>query len=726
MWPEYIAVAFIVVVSAAVSAAHAADDLNSHSNLANDLLDAVYPYYRFEGVTQHEAEALFGSAIAAVYYPMTGEVRLLADDDLQTANQWLEQEFKGGVRGPSEKVRPYGVELLSKLRSRAQMSLRGFLHPGGTAPDVGIQITNEPYLAKTPTFIDTSGQEMATENPRRASPVSVAKDYLYYYEEFEGDVWDRWSRTDNNGGQYTWGVRSCDSYWGSYSADAARGGSQGALLGCEDAYPDSVEMYMYIEQCQTVLPAWKAYLELQFKSSIDMDGDDLFGVYMGPSFSESTGWNFWGNWSEWFTLVFNLRQWYWYGDLGENECNTLVLGFESDAIASRGYGARVDDIYVYYGDTVGSYECAISADPETGSSPLTVAFRAISDIYMPEFYWRFGDGATSDERDPVHVYADAGDYPVSLRVTDTYGTYCYATTEIGVSQGSCTYSISPTSISVGATGGTGSTSVTAPAGCSWSANTSQSWIHITSGSTGSGNGTVSFSVDGNGGTTSRSGTIQVAGKTFTVNQDGVVLCSLSISPTSRSFGSAGGDGTISVATTSGCSWVVTTNVSWISITGGGSGSGNGMVYYNVSSNPSSSYRTGTISIGAETFTVSQSGAGGPCVATSTAMCLSNNRFQVSARWETQQGDSGDAQVVKLTNDTGYLWFFNESNVEVVLKVLNGCGLNNNYWVFAGGLTNVWVELSVVDTTTGQFWTRVNPQQTAFQPIQDTSAFATCN
>jgi hypothetical protein len=64
-------------------------------------------------------------------------------------------------------------------------------------------------------------------------------------------------------------------------------------------------------------------------------------------------------------------------------------------------------------------------------------------------------------------------------------------------------------------------------------------------------------------------------------------------------------------------------------------------------------------------------------------------------------------------------------VEAVTKVLNGCPLNNRYWVFAGGLTNVRTVISVTDTQTGATKSYINPQGVAFQPIQDTSAFATC-
>ncbi len=114
-----------------------------------------------------------------------------------------------------------------------------------------------------------------------------------------------------------------------------------------------------------------------------------------------------------------------------------------------------------------------------------------------------------------------------------------------------------------------------------------------------------------------------------------------------------------------------------------------------------------------------------CTPTATALCLNGGRFRIEATYETTSGASGSAQVVKLTDETGYLWFFSATNVEAVVKVLNACGLNNRFWVFAGGLTNVRTVITVTDTKTGAVKTYVNPQVKAFQPIQDTSAFATC-
>jgi hypothetical protein len=115
----------------------------------------------------------------------------------------------------------------------------------------------------------------------------------------------------------------------------------------------------------------------------------------------------------------------------------------------------------------------------------------------------------------------------------------------------------------------------------------------------------------------------------------------------------------------------------------------------------------------------------PCVVAATRLCLNNGRFSVTATWRTGTGASGVGQAVAMTADTGYFWFFNSANVEAVVKVLNGCGVNNRYWFFAGGLTDVGVTFTVQDSQTGATRTYTNPLGSAFQPIQDTSALVSC-
>jgi hypothetical protein len=98
---------------------------------------------------------------------------------------------------------------------------------------------------------------------------------------------------------------------------------------------------------------------------------------------------------------------------------------------------------------------------------------------------------------------------------------------------------------------------------------------------------------------------------------------------------------------------------------------------------------------------------------------------VQAIFATPAGQTGEGQAVSETSDTGMFWFFSENNLEVIVKVVNGCVFNQRYWVFLSGLTNVAVTVRVTDTQTGILHSYTNPQNVAFQPIQDTAAFATC-
>ncbi len=111
---------------------------------------------------------------------------------------------------------------------------------------------------------------------------------------------------------------------------------------------------------------------------------------------------------------------------------------------------------------------------------------------------------------------------------------------------------------------------------------------------------------------------------------------------------------------------------------------------------------------------------------SEPILLRNGRFRVTAEFVTAPGATPlPTQGALLTDDTGYLWFFNQSNVEVLIKVVDGCALNDRFWVFAAGLTDVEMRITVEDTKTGASKVYENPRGTAFRPVQDTSTFGGC-
>ena len=105
-----------------------------------------------------------------------------------------------------------------------------------------------------------------------------------------------------------------------------------------------------------------------------------------------------------------------------------------------------------------------------------------------------------------------------------------------------------------------------------------------------------------------------------------------------------------------------------------------------------------------------------------ALCLEEGRFQVRVAWQkTPSGPSYSAAAVPLTRDTGYFWFFDEANVELVVKVLDGTAVNGHHWVFYGALSDVQYTITVTDTQTGATQTYENPQGT-LASVADTAAF----
>jgi len=186
-----------------------------------------------------------------------------------------------------------------------------------------------------------------------------------------------------------------------------------------------------------------------------------------------------------------------------------------------------------------------------------------------------------------------------------FGWYSIAYT--GYSQDPCTYSLSSNSASATYSGGNATVGVTSTTGCAWPAVSNVSWITIVSGAKGTGNGTVTYSVAANNTTAQRVGTLTIAGQTFTVTQAAASCSNASISPTSASPRYRGGNAKTSVTSPAGCPWTAVSNASWIIVTSGGSGSGNGTVKYSVSVNNAKTSRTGTLIIAGKTFTVTQAG-----------------------------------------------------------------------------------------------------------------------
>ncbi|MEM6701590.1 MAG: hypothetical protein AAF690_02735, partial [Acidobacteriota bacterium] len=100
-----------------------------------------------------------------------------------------------------------------------------------------------------------------------------------------------------------------------------------------------------------------------------------------------------------------------------------------------------------------------------------------------------------------------------------------------------------------------------------------------------------------------------------------------------------------------------------------------------------------------------------CAAGPQSLCLQQNRFAVEVDWQVGQGQSatvGRGRAVGRTEASGTFWFFDPSNVELVVKVLDGRGVNRRHWVFWGAVTDVAYTLRITDTVTGAVREYSNP------------------
>lgn len=113
-----------------------------------------------------------------------------------------------------------------------------------------------------------------------------------------------------------------------------------------------------------------------------------------------------------------------------------------------------------------------------------------------------------------------------------------------------------------------------------------------------------------------------------------------------------------------------------------------------------------------------------CVPGEETLCLNEERFQASGTWTNYEGGSGTAKAAPLEDrdDSGLFWFFRPENVELTLKVLDGCPVNGHWWVFLSSGSTVEFGLSVTDTSTGAEWTYQNALGETAPLIADIEAF----
>ncbi len=375
--------------------------------------------------------------------------------------------------------------------------------------------------------------------------------------------------------------------------------------------------------------------------------------------------------------------------------------------------------------TVPDAPTGLVAAPGNGSASISFtapAFdggAAISSYTASCSVARGATATASATASPINVSGmnNGAQYSCSVRAWNSVGPSVPSAAVLVIPTGaSCVYALGASGVSVGAGTSFGNVGVTTGAACPWTALSNASWLAVTSGAVGTGNGSVGYSVAANAGVGSRIGTLTIAGQTFTVTQAGggatvtvpdaptglvaapgngsasisftapafdggaaissyTASCSVArgatatasataspinvsgmnngaqyscsvrawnsvgpsvpsaavlVIPTGAScvyaLGASGvsvGAGTsfgnVGVTTGAACPWTALSNASWLAVTSGAVGTGNGSVGYSVAANAGVGSRIGTLTIAGQTFTVTQAGALSPPVCTLTAI-----------------------------------------------------------------------------------------------------------
>jgi hypothetical protein len=121
-----------------------------------------------------------------------------------------------------------------------------------------------------------------------------------------------------------------------------------------------------------------------------------------------------------------------------------------------------------------------------------------------------------------------------------------------------------------------------------------------------------------------------------------------------------------------------------------------------------------------TFSIDVTPPGTLCSISVSRLCLAAGRFRAEVTWGARDSPRL-GQAVFITPNTGAFWFFDPTNLELVVKVLDGRSINGRFWVFYGSLTNVEFTLTVTDTQTGAVKAYANPQG-QLASVADTLAF----
>ncbi len=352
---------------------------------------------------------------------------------------------------------------------------------------------------------------------------------------------------------------------------------------------------------------------------------------------------------------YKIQSWNWV----TTTSNTTVDSLKS-AVYTYGPLLTTMDVYAdffYYHSGVYTYT---SGTYQGGHAVLIVGYDDAGQYFIVKNSWGTGWG-------------ESGYFKIGYSELNTVVNFGDWTIAYASAAPTCTYSLSTTTTHVDASGGPASVSVNASGTtCGWTAASNASWITITSGTGATGSGGVYYTVAANAGSSSRTGTMTVAGQTYTITQDGST-CTSSVT---QNFGASGGTGSLKVTTPSSCTWQATTTDTWITITSGATGTGTGSVNYSVQANTTAAARVGSMSVAGQTWSITQDAGGTTC------------SYSISPTSQTVSASAGTGSV-SVTTTAGCSWVAT-SNAGWISVTSGSSGSGNgtvNYSVTANTTTS---------------------------------------
>jgi hypothetical protein len=251
--------------------------------------------------------------------------------------------------------------------------------------------------------------------------------------------------------------------------------------------------------------------------------------------------------------------------------------------------------------SLASTSASLAATTATGSVTVNAADGCGWTASSPQS-WLTITSADGNGTGTVTFRATANTSTSPRSVTLTIATHAFTVTQSGAAP--CTYSISPASRTSPAAGESRTVTVTTGSACAWEATSNAAWLTFSNGTNRTGSGSLVVAIAANTARSSRTGTVTIAGRTFTVTQN-ASPCSYGVNPGTISVPATAVSGSLSVNTSTGCAWSVSGAPAWMTVSGG-TRTGSSTLTYAVTENRGPA-RSATFTVAGTTVAVSQSG-----------------------------------------------------------------------------------------------------------------------